>query len=189
MNSPSRQRVFGTKPVAISRQATTQAVGPAELHHDGGKLISWAACSVVFAVAFFWTVAAGGVGADYHGPGAFLVHLMGPWGVTLFFALCGISCTALAAAYLRLLISGDRLAVRATPDGVATNGAWGRRSYAWRDIIAIGIHVTKPRSREIVFIRIDRFEGGSQMVSTSTIEGGRGEAERWIQQVQFYLHR
>ena len=189
MNAPPRQRVFGAKSVAISRQAITQTLGPVELRHDGGKLVCWSVLSIMFAVTSVWIVAAGGLGASPLGRGSLLGHLMGPRGMTVLSAFCGICCVLLASAYLRLLVSRDRLAARATSEGLAINGVWGRKSYAWRDIIAVRLHVTKPWSREIVFIRIERFDGGSQLVSINTIEGARGGVEKWIQQVQSYLHR
>jgi hypothetical protein len=188
MSATSRQRVFGAKPAAIPRKAAIRAVAPAELHHDRGRLLAWAAISAVFVIASSWAVAAGGLGADYHGPDAVFVHLLGPQGMILLFALCGLSCALLGAAYLRLFVSADRVAARATSDGLTINGVWGRKFYVWRDVVAIRLHITRPRSREIVFISIERVDGGSQLVPTNTIEGGRVEVERWTQQVQSFLH-
>jgi hypothetical protein len=189
MSVSSRQRVFGAKPAAIQRQTLIRAVAPSELHHNGGRLLAWAAISAVFVIASLWAVTAGGFGADYRGRDAVLVHLLGPQGMVLLFALCGLGCALLGAAYLRLLVSKDRLAARAAPDGLAINGVWGRKFYIWRDVVAVRLHVTRPRSREIVFIRIERADGGSQLVSTNTIEGGRAVVESWIQDVQSFLHR
>lgn len=189
MSVTPRQRVFGAKPAAIQRRAITRAVAPAELHHSGGRLLAWAAISAVFVIASLWAITAGGFGADYHGRDAIVVHLLGPQGMILLFALCGLSCTLLGAAYLRLFVSKDRLALRATPDGLAINGVWGRKFYVWRDIVAVRLHITRSRSREILFIRIERVDGGSQLMSTNTIEGGRAVVESWIQDVQSFLHR
>jgi hypothetical protein len=189
MSATPIQRVFGAKPAAIRRQAIIQAVAPSELHHSGGRLLAWAAISAVFVIASLWAIAAGGFGADYHGRDALLVHLLGPQGMILLFVLCGLSCALLGAAYLRLLVSKDRLAARATADGLAINGVWGRKFYAWRDVVAVRLHITRPRSREIVFIRIESVDGGSQLISTNTIEGGRAVVESWIQDVQSFLYR
>jgi hypothetical protein len=188
MSGTPRQRVFGAKPAAIPRRVIIRAAAASELHHNGGRLLAWTAISAVFVIASAWAVAAGGFGATYHGRDAILVHLLGPRGMTLLFALCGLSCALLGAAYLRLLVSKDRLAVRATSDGLVINGVWGRKFYIWRDIVAVRLHSTRPRSREIVFIRIERADVGSQLVSTNTIQGGRMEVESWIQNVQSFLH-
>lgn len=189
MSAPSRQRIFGAKPAVDARRRPVPAAAPAELHHNSGKLISWSAFSAIFAAASLWAVATGGSAADHPGRGALVVQLLGPQGLILLFSICGLGSALLCGAYLRLLLSRNRLAASATAGGLVVNGVWGRGFYAWRDVVAVRLHISKPRSREIVFISIDRLDGGFRMVSTNTVAGGRAEVETWIQQVQSFLHR
>ena len=104
-------------------------------------------------------------------------------------AAFGIGCAVLDVGYLRLLVDRPRTAVSATSDGLSINGVWGRKAYAWGDIVAIRLHITRVRSKEIAFIKIERSDGGNQMVSANTIEGGRAGVEAWVAQAQAFLHR
>jgi hypothetical protein len=81
MTAPPHPRVFSGKPIAarsqrqesISRQAT-----PDELHYASGKLVAWTLLNAVIVLLSIWIVAGGGLGADYHGRDAGIVHLLWP---------------------------------------------------------------------------------------------------------------
>jgi len=188
MSFQTRRRVFGVKAQALP-EAHARALTPAELRHSTTKLIAWTLVCAVFMIFSIGTVLSGGLGADYHGRDAGLIHLLGPQGTVVLFAAFGIGCAVLDVAYLRLLADASRTAVSATSNGLSINGVWGRKAYAWRDVVSIRLHITRARSKEIAFIKVERFDGGSQMVSANTIEGGRTSVEAWIAQAQSFLHR
>jgi hypothetical protein len=186
MKQPHRKRVFGAKPATMVSPTDHPNV-PIDLHHSPAKLAIWGFGCVAFVILSIWIIVSGGIEADYRGRGAALVHWMGPHGTLALVGLVGTSCAVLSAAYLRLLIDAERLAASATPAGLAINGIWGRKSYDWKDVAAIHSHVVRPRSKEIVFIKIEQVEGRDQLVPTGTIDGGRGTVEAWIQDTQIYL--
>ena len=141
----------------------------------------------MFVARAVWIIVSGGLGKDYHGRDAGIVHLLGPGGTQILFAVFGVGCLAVCGAYLRLLARADRLAVRADDDGLSINGTCGHKASAWNDVRAITLHATRTRSREIHFIKIAARGRRDVLVPITTLAGGRPAVETWIDQAQAHL--
>jgi hypothetical protein len=157
---------------------------PIELRYSTGKLVKSTIIGGIFVVVAGRIVMSGGLGSDYHGRDSTLMHLLGPRGTQIFFAMFGFGCLVMFLAYLRLLITPSRLAVSATADALSINGIWARKRLRWQAINMIELHTATAWSREFHSIKVIATGRRDILIDVNILSGGLSAAEDWIRNVQ-----
>jgi hypothetical protein len=159
------------------------AMEPVDLHYAAGKLWRTALVGLVFLGLFLWvgldSSAASGHGA---GRGAALARAIGPAALRAIALGFALFTAALLFFHLRLLFGRNRLALRASHEGLTVRSYYGAQAYAWGEVETVYLKRVAVAAREQAMVKVRPRGGGRERtVAVGNLVEDSEDAAAWVE--------